>query len=299
MRSMCRLGLLWSAAALVVTAPPVYAQDSLPGPGSASAAHAVVHQQLVLLLNPMGAEHELRVGVARALGDPTSLWFSGAHVEAGAVSYLSPVYAIQGGYLQVRPLSFLQLRVEFTGTVLWPIPLNGAGYFGLRSDEVDLRADPLLAENAGSATGWTVRVSPRLMGRVSLTDEVRLVAADELHVQHDTLGDATHYYSQKHDLIAARRDWIVTNDGALLLEIVPEPDLYVRVGAFSNLRVVPRSGYVGHQLGPIVGLELARPADDIANIEIFVRGGYYTHHIVRADELTILAGVAVNYAFVR
>ena len=69
----------------------------------------VLHERLVLLLNPMGAEHQLRAGLRGRLGDPDELLFSGAHAEAGAVGYVSPVYAIHGGYLQVSPLAFLVL----------------------------------------------------------------------------------------------------------------------------------------------------------------------------------------------
>ena len=254
----------------------------------------VVHQRLVALLNPMGAEHELRLGLRAQLGDQDELLFGGAGVEAGLVSYFSPVYSIQGGYLVASPLSFLTLGVEFTHTALWAIPMDGAGYFRLDRYDVDLRNDPLTADRAANASGWTARVFGGLRGRIPL-GPINLLIVDDINVQHDTLGDATHYYSQKHDLVLQRSDWVLHNDAVALVEARVAADLVLRGGIFSNLRFVPSSEYIAHQLGPILALTFERVSSEVRSITPFIRGAYYTHHLVRAEELTVLGGVSIDY----
>jgi len=74
-------------------------------------------------------------------------------------------------------------------------------------------------------------------------------------------------------------------------------DATLRGGAYSNLRWVPRSDYVGHQVGPIVAVTFERVDTHVPSISAFVRAGYYTHHGTRQDELTVLGGLSVDYDF--
>jgi len=266
---------------------------ALAAPASAQ-TRGVVHQQLVLLLNPMGMQHQLDVGLRAPLGDQDALLFDGAHAEAGFTSRAAPVFAIQGGYLEVSPLSFLVLRAEMAGTVVWPIGMDGAGYYGLESYGADFDAQHLPGDAGGEATGWTVRLSGQLQGAVPLGDAGRLLLADRMTFQHDTQGDAPFYYSLEHDLVLARGDWVVHNDAFALAEF-PVDDVRIAGGAYSNLRWVPRSDYVGHQVGPIVAVTFERVDTHVPSISAFVRGGYYTHHGARRDELTVLGGLSVHY----
>lgn len=270
----------------LLAASPAEAQSRVRG---------VVHQQLIALLNPMGLEHTARAGFRGPLGDQRDLLFMGAHAETGVVSYLAPVYAIQGGYVQVSPFSFLVLRAEVTGAVVWPIGMSGAGYYALQRYDDDVRPTALTAERGGVATGWSMRVSTTLQGLVPLGTDVRILAADELTVQHASLGGGSHYYDMKWDLVLAERDWVVVNNGAVLLEVDVDPGTRVRAGAYDDLRVVPASGYVGHQVGPLATLTFVAPSTEVSSLTIFVRGGYYTHHVLRAEELTILGGVTLAY----
>lgn len=268
---------------------------SAPRPAAAQDVRGVAHQGLVLLLNPMGAQHELELGLRSPLGDQGELLFDGAHAETGVVSRVSPVFANTGGYLEVSPLSFLVLRAEFLGIAQWPIGMNAAGYYGLEGYDADVRGQSLPADAGGSATGWSVRLSGQLQGALPIVDHVRLVMVDRMTFEHADVGDAPYYYSQDHDLVLARSDWVVHNDGLLLAEIEAESDLVIRAGAYSNLRWVPESGYVAHQVGPLFAISFRHPADGVSEITPFIRGGYYTHHGIRADELTVLGGISIDY----
>lgn len=276
------LGLLL----LLSSAAPAAAQ-----PGE---VRGVLHERLVLLLNPMGAEHQLRAGVRGRLGDPNELLFMGAHAEAGAVGYVSPVYAIHGGYLQVSPLAFLVLRAEMTGTVMWPIGMDGAGYYPVDGYGGDVRAEQLPGHAGETASGWNLTVAATLQGLVPL-GPLRLLIWDEVQLGHVSLGAASHFYSLKHDLVLAGRDWVLENDALLLAEVSLSSDASLRFGAYDNLRYVPSSGYLGHQVGPVLMLSFERPSDEVTRVELFVRGGWYTDHVVREAELTTLGVVSVTY----
>lgn len=275
--------LLAALVLVLATAAPASAQS-----------RGVVHQQLVLLLNPMGMQHQLDVGLRAPLGDQGALLFDGAHAEAGITSRVAPVFAIHGGYLEVSPLSFLVLRAEMAGAVVWPIGMDGAGYYGLEGYGADFDAQHLPGAEGGEATGWTVRLSGQLQGAIPLGDAGRLLIADRMTFQHDDQGDAAFYYSLEHDLVLARSDWVVRNDAFVLAEF-PVDDVTIRAGAYSDLRWVPRSEYVGHQVGPIVAVTFERVDAHVPSISAFVRGGYYTHHGTRQDELTVLGGLSVDY----
>lgn len=253
----------------------------------------VLHQRFIALLNPMGVEHTFQAGFRSRLGDPRELLFTGTHAETGLVSYVAPVYALHGGYVQVSPLAFLVLRAELTHAQVWPLGMEGAGYYGLQSYE-GVSVAALAPERGAAASGWSARVYATLQGLVPL-GPVRLLIQDQLIVQHASLGAASHYYDMKWDLVLARRDLTLVNSAVLLLEIDLGPTTHLRVGAYDDLRAVPRSGYLGHQVGPLVMLALDRVAAEVPSVSVFVRGGYYTHHVVRGGELTILGGVDVSY----
>ena len=97
------------------------------------------------------------------------------------------------------------------------------------------------------------------------------------------------------DLILARQDWMIENDALLLVEGNLSPNIALRAGAYDNLRYVPASGYIGHQLGPMAMLVIDHPSAEVTEVTPFIRGGYYTDHLLRAGELTILGGVSVSY----
>ncbi|MCA9607429.1 MAG: hypothetical protein KC619_17605 [Myxococcales bacterium] len=264
-------------------------------PAAAQDVRGVAHQELVLLLNPMGAQHDVAIGLRAPLFDQNELVFGGAHAEAGLVSRVSPVYANTGGYLEVSPFAFLVLRGEVLGVGQWPIGMDGAGYYALSGDDDDVRSQSLRAEAGDTATGWTVRLSGQLQGAIPFSDDVRLVLANRMTFQHDDIGAAPFYYAQEHDLVLARSDWVVHNDALALAEIRAASDILVRAGAYSDLRWVPRSGYVGHQVGPLAALSFERVSPEVSEISVFVRGGYYTHHVIRCDQLTVLAGLSIDY----
>jgi hypothetical protein len=270
-------------------ATPAAAQHAAP------AARLIMHEQLVLLLNPMGAEHRLDLGVRREVGTPDDLLSAGSHIEGGVTTAVSPVYAFGGGYLQIQPFSFLVLRGELVGGGVWPIGMNGAGHYGVSGYDADVHSENLPGNAAGSAGGWMASMSATLQGAVDVASGWRLLLVSEWGLSRSVLGTDAHYYSMKYDLVLAREDFVVTGSSFLGAEARLASDLVVRFGAYDDFRNVPNSSYVGHQVGGLAMLEWQHITPEIGALAVFVRGGGYTHHVIREGEATILGGIAIDY----
>lgn len=258
-------------------------------------SHGVAHEQLAASLNPMGAENRLDVAVRSELGDDHDLFTQGTHVEGGVSTALSPVYAYAGGYVQVSPLSFLVLRADVQSAGVWPIGMSGAGYYGLSGYDAAVNGQSLVAEEGGSAGGWSASAAVTLQGAVDLDEGVRLLVGSELDVVRTALGDRAFSYSMRHDAILAREDTLVLSSSFLGAELAPVSDFVVRFGAYDDLRHVPASGYVGHQLGPLVMVEWHHVTREVSSLGIFVRAGAYTHHVYRTGEATVAAGLSIDF----
>lgn len=271
------------ALLLVTLATPASAQRRLD---------LVVHQRVVGLIEPMGAEHALRIGLRGPLGDRRELLFTGAHVEVGAVNYTSPIDSMTGGYLAVSPIALLVLRAELTATAMWPIGMDGAGYYGAESYFAD---NDLRAERGGHARGWSLLVSATLQGAVPI-GPLRLLMVDELTLEHVTLGEADFHFDPRRDAVLARQDWVLGNRAMLLLEARVEGSL-LRLGAYHDLRFVPRSESLASQLGGMVALAVdAGPS--VPELMPFLRMGAYTDG-TRAGSFTLLGGVMIRYDVLR
>ncbi len=236
----------------------------------------------------------VQVGLRARLGDPGELLFTGAHAEVGLVDYTSPIYSIAGGYLQVSPLAFLVLRAEFTGTTMWSLGMDGAGYFPMNGYEADLGADNLRGDMGQAASGWNVAISAILQGAVDI-GAARLLMWVQLGAEHVSLGSAPYHYSPRHDAILAQQEWTLSAQSLLLFEHPIENALKLRIGVYDHALFVPRSDYLANQIGPIAALLIERPAPGIDEIMPLVRVGTYSDHPTRAGAWTLLAAVFVRY----
>jgi hypothetical protein len=263
-------------------------------PSTADAQRLVVHERLVVQLNPMGAEHMVAAGVRAPIGDPRDPLFAGAHIEAGVIDYTSPIDSINGGYLQLSPLAFLVLRAELSGIVQWPIGMDGAGFYPVDGYRADVRPANLPGARGGSASGWRLQLSTILQAAIPLGD-LRLIAWCQIAGEHEQVGDAPFRFSARHDLVLARADWMVAISSMVLLEIPLTDRALLRVGAFDDARHVPRSGYTSNQLGPIVALALERLDPHVPELMVFARAAAYTDHATRTGAWTGLGGALIRY----
>lgn len=258
-------------------------------------ARWVIQQSLVMLLNPMGMEHNARIGLCAPLYASDDPVLAQNHVEAGVSTYVSPIYFVPGGYLQLAPASFLFIRAELSALTIWPLPLSGAGFYERSSYDQGWHQDDLPADGGGGATGFSMRVMAVLRGRVDVAPGLAIVAFDAGWVDLDVLDRGAFWVDVRDDLIAAQSDWILANEGVLLLEATIPGGTALRFGAYSALRAVPASGYVGHQLGPIAMLSIPRFDTHVAGLDLFIRLGVYTHHGERVGEAATMLGLAAAW----
>ena len=279
--------------ALSLAAASVANAQSRENSDNAQGAEGVLHQQLVGLLSPEGAEHVLGVGLRTSIGDQDHPLFGGAHVDAGLLNYSSPIYAITGGWFELSPLSFLVLRAEFMGAAHWPIDLRGAGYYPAQGYDVDLTGEVLDTEHGRSASGWNVGLSTILQGAFPL-GEVEIVVWNQLSAEHITLGDSSFHYYPRYDLVLAKSDWVVGNWAMLMLAFRLDIAVQIRLGLYDELRYVPRSGYLVNQAGIVAMLPLERTDPAVPEVTPFVRFGFFTHGR-RAVSFTFMGGATARY----
>ncbi len=254
---------------------------------------AVATQRVVGLIEPMGAEHAISLGARAPIGDPREQLFQDAHLELGLASYTTPIDTQSGAYLEVSPLAFLVLRAELLGVAVWPIGLDGAGYYPVSGYDAPLAARP--AQDARHAAGWIGRASAILQVAIPL-GPLRLIAWNQLGVERASIGNASHWFSPRYDAVLAREEWMLTEDAMVLLEGRLDRSLVLRAGAYDALRSIPRSGYLANQAGLIAALTFERPTDEVEELMPFVRFGAYTNGR-REGTATLLLGVTIRYAF--
>lgn len=283
--------------ALLVLTPALARAQAGHSCADRGTARWVIHETLLGVIEPLGMEHQLRVGACFPLRPSEDPFFTLNHVELGALSYASPTYAYSGGYVQLTPLSLLTLRVEVSGVAYWPIGLEGAGYYGLQRPDAPRRSEDLPPDRATTATGWNVRGLAIVRARVPLGGEIALAALDALWVDRVELAGSTpapYYLNLQLDHVAARTDTALGNEAVLALEVPIEGGPLLRFGAYDAMRWVDRSGALGHQLGAIVQASWSRPIPEIASLELLVRGGGYTDHPVRVGP-ALLAWIAIGW----
>lgn len=252
-------------------------------------------QSLVGLVNPLGTEHNARVGLCAPLYSSEDPVLSLNHFEGGISTYLSPVYLVPGLYAQVAPVSFWLVRAEVHGLLVWPIPLGGAGYYPRSTYRQSWGRDDLPAEDGGSTAGFSMRLFNLLRFRLALTESLALLALAATWTETNILSQGGLWVDLRDDVIAASGDWIVANEGILLLQARWPDGFGLRFGAYSALRAVPSADYVGHQVGPLAMISWGRIDPHVYGLGFFIRFGVYTHHRFRTGQAAGMIGMSVDW----
>ncbi len=258
----------------------------------------VLHQMLVAQVNPGGTELSSRLGLCTPLVTRPGVLFAHTSLEVGVLEYLSPAYGQVGGYVQVTPLSILQLRAELSGLAYWPFPFPRAGYFDLQGYDSDFRPEALPKEDAQTALGWNLNLVGVLRARVRLSDRLGIVALSMWAAERWVVGDGEFYFNLRRDLPLARRDWLVTAESLGAAEIAVDETWAVRLGLFDSFKWVPESGYTANQVGLLVGASWPNAdflIDGMRELQPMLRVGLYTAHEFRTWTVSALLGVLASY----
>jgi len=290
---MCRSAAALAMLLTVVVASPARAEpDSgrycLDGPRE----RGVLGMTLVGLTNPLGAEHQLELQYCMPLVRRPGLLFEYTNWKVGLTNYLAPVYDYGGPFVSVSPLSFLQLRAEVMGVGIWPIPMDACGYHAVSGYGADFGPGALPASEGETATGWTANASAVLQAKIPLGTEVALLAVNVTALEYWSVGSGDYNLNVKHDLLLARRDYLVRNLSLLLVEI-PIRGLALRVGAMDELKRVPRGNYTANLVTGFAALVMPK-ALGTHELQPFMRVGGYTHHAFRTG-VHLLVGVGAAW----
>ncbi|EYF07580.1 hypothetical protein [Chondromyces apiculatus] len=257
-----------------------------------------MNQQMGASINPLGAEHTLSFYLCVPLIRKPGALFDLTNVQVGVMNYLSPAYMHQGGFVEVTPISPLVLRAEISGMTIWSLPIQSAGYYGYPSYESDHESDRTI-ERAGRASGWTAGMSATLRARLGRKDGPGLVILDTFLAERWSVGDAPVYYNLRRDVLAAEKDWILRNTGALLADIPIGFDYGVRAGVSDWTTIVPASGQFSNVVLGLLAVRFLNVSATVREIQPFVISGVYTHHAsvsqFRRGEATVMLGASAIY----
>jgi hypothetical protein len=256
-------------------------------------AQFIIDETLLGIVNPEGFENQLRAARCTPMFDVPGILFDYASWEVGFFNIIGPIYVHQGAYLDVVPLSFLELKVAGAGVEYWPLPLDGAGYFPLEGYTTHYK-DTDLGSTGRAATGANATFTATLRGEVPLWGPHALYFADSLSADYWYLEGGDYYFNARRDVVLKKSDWVVNNYATLLLELRPTEKVGVHVGLVDDLNYVPASGYLANIVGVIASVPIRR-SGTVRDIEPFVRAAIYTHHAYRSG-VQVLFGVSLDWA---
>jgi hypothetical protein len=252
-------------------------------------SHLVWHQLLVGRINPLGIEHSGRFGVCAPLVRHPSILLNRTNIETGAVHQLAPAYGHLGGYVQLTPLSVLQLRAELSALRYWPFPVKRSGYFRLQSYDDRHEPDVLTTDIAESANGMNLNLiaSPRFKIPIG---PVSIVGLDVFSWEYWAVGDAPFYVNPRRELVLKRQDRLIANEAMLMVELGLTDGLNLRVGGFDALAYGIGSEVVNNAVGGLAMLHWPEAHAVLRNLTPFVRAGAYTHHAFREGQFVLYLG---------
>ncbi len=282
-----------AAVLLLLSAPAALAKgEQCLGRGD---SRWLVDETLVVMANPEGPENQLRLNACHPLYPGVEgLLFDYASLEYGVFNWTSPVYTHGGGYVQITPLSFLQLKAEVSGVFIWPIPLDGAGYYGKKSYVKNYADVTMPAQDGRFSGGINVTLTANLQAELPLTDRVALQLTNAFAGDYWRVGDQPYWVNLRRDVVLAQSDWIIKDTGFLGVAVKLDPRYTLRVGGADDLTWVPRSGYVGNVVGGFVSVPFRRDGL-LRDVEPFVRVAYYTNHAFRQG-VQLFTGFTIAWA---
>ena len=240
-----------------------------------------------------GLEHRLRIGYCAPLVKKSGLLFDYSFIQAGYQQHLTPIYLMPGGYLQVAPLSFLIFNFEAAPVLYWPIGLGAAGYYPIDSYESDFSASALPGEDGATALGWYVRGGVTLQLAAPL-GPVRLIILNSLNVERWVIGDAAHYFHNKHDLPAANPESFIDNNAIVMAEFKVHRNAQLRLGINDQLTQTFGGEGVSNVVAGVAMLNLSKLGPRIVNFMPILRLGGRTHHPVRQGDFNFILALSFD-----
>jgi len=206
--------------------------------------------------NPLGLRAEAELHWRWALSESAHVLLKDAHVAFGVTDQLSPAYDRLQVWVELSPLSILDVRAGVEGVAYFGTFGNLVGFLGYDSDFSD-DAREGVEDQAVARVGRRFFVSPAVKfraGRFSF----RAAADFESWKVHDA-PETVFYEPFRGTLLAARGDSLVNGSNILLCDVSSGRTEGVRVGVFHDyLNVWDAPQNRKQRLGPILQIRLGR-----------------------------------------
>lgn len=283
---MTRRSAVTLSAALILGA-------AVPAPAS-SAPLREMRNTLGASVNLLGLQNNFECSWTWKLGRPSNPLLSGAHVAVGLNDSLSPAYNRLGGWVEVSPLSVVDLRVGWEPAVYFGTYASLLEFTGY-DDEYD--QDTRKARNPGSFAGMASRLyfAPTLKLKLG-----RLIAVGSAEIESWRAGgDTTFFYEPTRDVILrSAGDSLFASTALLLWEVPTENGGSWLFGPVHNRVDVPDApGNRIDRIGAVVIRDLAERRFGVGHPTVILNVQYYITDRYKEGELT--AVLAVRFGFGR
>lgn len=220
----------------------------------AAAAERGERWAMGMQLNPLGLRAEAETHWRWGLSRSEHALLEDAHVAVGVTDQISPAYNRLQAWVEISPLSILDVRVGAEGVGYFGTFGNLVGFPSYDSDFSD-DARELVKDLAVARVGRRFFVSPALKfraGRVSFR-----AAADFESWKVREAPEAFFYEPFRGTLLAAGGDSLVNGSTVLLCDVSRGRNERVRIGAFHDyLNVWDAPQNRKQRLGPVVQVRL-------------------------------------------
>ncbi|MEI0485073.1 toxin A [Brachyspira intermedia] len=167
----------------------------------------------------------------------TNFLFKNTKVDFGIENNFSLSSDMVGLYVDVKPLSFLGVRVS--GYADFMFNAMNFGYAGFDNKDVSYSFNELYAMEKGNAIGYIINISPYFIFKFD-----NFILIDNLNMSYVNVGDKKYYYDPRTSILHAKSEFELINDFYLLGKIS-----MFYIGGYYGLTYLINSKHLSHKFG--------------------------------------------------
>ena len=256
------------------------------------APQRVLLESVGFSVNRLGLQNALELKWVWPLTASRNPLLAGAHFSVGLSHTLTPSYTRLGAWLEVSPLSILDVRAG----------VEPAAYFGTfgslmsfsRYDEPfgdDVRR--ARKDEARAGTGSRLHVTPTLKMKAG---QIVAVCSTSFEWWRSSEGDPLYYEPARDTLLEARGDRLLTLSAVVLRVQAPAGGGLLRYGASYDLTYLPAwPGNRSQQVGLVASRGFAGRRFRLTDPTIGARVWYYSRDPSRKGQLGAAIGISLGW----
>ena len=197
---------------IALSFPPFSAIAQEPTPFRREASETIAVSQ-----NNLGLQNRIEIAWRRPLRSPanaTDPLRKDAHISVGVSQAATPSYMRVGGFVEIAPLSILQVRVGAEPSMYFGT-FHSLMSFDRYGDAFDVDARSARPDRAGFGTAFRAYVEPKVQMKLG---SFIVVAAADLEWWRSSAKGPLFYEPERDTLLAAAGDRMMTTSSVLLYE---------------------------------------------------------------------------------